>query len=99
MLTLAIEHRADSQRFQAVVEGEICVADYRLRDGVMAILHTQVAPRLTGRGIAGALVQAALDHAKAQGLKVNPVCSYAATYMRRRPETLALLPDPEQRQI
>ncbi len=90
MLNLAIEHLVGQQRFQVIVEGEACVADYRLRDGVMAIVHTEVAPRLNGRGIAGALVQAALDHAQAQGLKVNPVCSYAATYMRRHPETLAL---------
>ena len=97
MLNLAIEHLVGRQRFQAIVEGEACVADYRLRDDVMAIVHTEVAPRLNGRGIAGALVQAALDHAQARGLKVNPVCSYAAAYMRRHPETLALLPDREPR--
>ena len=89
MLNLAIEHLVGQQRFQVIVEGEACVADYRLRDGVMAIVHTEVAPRLNGRGIAGALVQAALDHAQAQGLKVNPLCSYAATYMRRHTDTLA----------
>lgn len=97
MLNLAIEHLAGRHRFQAVVDGETCVVDYQLRGGVMAIVHTEVAPRLNGRGIAGALVQAALDHAQAQELKVNPVCSYAATYMRRHPETLALLQGQEQR--
>jgi predicted GNAT family acetyltransferase len=89
MLNLAIEHLVGQQRFQVIVEGEACLADYRLRDGVMAIVHTEVAPRLNGRGIAGARVQAALDHAHAQGLEVNPVCSYAATYMHRHPEPLA----------
>ncbi|MES3015923.1 MAG: GNAT family N-acetyltransferase [Pseudomonadota bacterium] len=90
-MTLPIEHLPDRGRFQTVVEGRTCVADYRLADGVMAITHTEVAPPLEGRGIAGALVQAVLDHAQAHGLKVLPLCSYARAYMRRHPETAALL--------
>jgi len=90
-MDLQIEHLPEPGRFQAVVDGATCVADYRLRDGVMAITHTEVAPRLQGRGIAAALVQALLDHAQAHGLKVLPLCSYARAYMRRHPETAALL--------
>ena len=90
-MNLEIEHLADSGRFQTVVDGHPCVADYRLASGVMTITHTEVAPRLEGRGIAGALVQAALDHARAAGLKVRPLCSFARAYMRRHPETSALL--------
>lgn len=88
---LDIQHLPDRGRFQAVVEGYSCVCDYRLADGVMAITHTEVAPPLEGRGIAGQLVQAALDHARAHGLKVRPLCSYARVYMRRHPETESLL--------
>ena len=90
-MNLSIEHLPERGRFQAIVDGETCVADYRLADGVMAVTHTEVAPRLEGRGIAGALVQALLDHAQAKGLKVRPLCSYARAYMRRHPETAALL--------
>ena len=73
------------------MEGERCEADYRLHDGVLTITHTGVPPRLEGRGIAGALVQAVLDHASSQGLKVAPLCSYARAYMQRHPETRSLL--------
>ncbi|MBC8056758.1 MAG: N-acetyltransferase [Rhizobiales bacterium] len=90
-MTPSIEHLPALGRFQTVVEGETCVADYRLADGVMTVTHTEVAPQLEGRGIAGALVQALLDHAQANGLKVRPMCSYARTYMQRHPETAALL--------
>ena len=86
-----IEHLPDQGRFRCVVDGEVCVADYRLVHGVMVITHTEVAARVGGRGIAAALMRAALDHAQAQGLKVNPVCSYARVYMNRHPQTLALL--------
>ena len=90
-MNLAIEHQTARRRFVAVVDGESCVVDYRLEGGVMLITHTGVAPRLEGRGIAAALTRAALDHARAQGLKVNPLCSYASAYMQRHPETLGLL--------
>jgi predicted GNAT family acetyltransferase len=90
-MTLAIEHLAERNRFQTVVEGRTCVADYRVCDGVMVVTHTEVPPALEGRGIAAELVQALLDHARAQGLKVQPLCSYARAYMRRHPETADLL--------
>ena len=89
-MALTIQHDAQAARFQALVEGRICVADYRLHDGVMAITHTGVPPELEGRGIAGALVQAMLDHARTHGLKILPLCSYADAYMRRHPQTLSL---------
>lgn len=89
-MNLEIDHLPDRGRFQAVVDGETCVADYRLADGVIAITHTGVAPRLEGRGIAAALIQAVLDHARSHGLKVRPLCSYAEAYMRRHPESAAL---------
>ncbi len=90
-MNLQIEHRPEQGRFQAMVEGHACVADYRLADGVLTITHTEVAPPLSGRGIAGALTQAVLAHAGAQGLKVRPLCSYARSYMQRHPETQSLL--------
>jgi predicted GNAT family acetyltransferase len=89
-MTLQIEHLPDRGRFQTFVEGRACVADYRLADGVMTITHTAVPPELQGHGIAAALVRALLDHARANGLKVAPLCSYARAYMRRHPETAAL---------
>ena len=91
MNPLQIEHLPDRGRFQTRVEGQLCVADYRLADGVMAVTHTEVPPALQGRGIAGALVQALLDHAGANGLKVRPLCSYARAYVRCHPESAALL--------
>jgi predicted GNAT family acetyltransferase len=53
--------------------------------------HTYVPPSLEGRGIAGALVRAALEHARTAGWRVQPACSYVAAYMRRHPETADLL--------
>jgi predicted GNAT family acetyltransferase len=88
---LDIRHDAGGGRFQTVVDGETCVCDYSLDDGVMNMVHTGVPARLEGRGIASALVQAAFDHARAEGLKVRPLCSYVVTWTRRHPEVARLL--------
>ena len=90
-LNLQIEHLPEQGRFQVVVEGHVCVIDYRLTGGVMTITHTEVPPAVGGRGIAAALTQAALACATAQGLKVSPICSYARSYMQRHPQTQSLL--------
>ena len=90
-MTITIEHDPLQGRFQARVHGHLCVCDYRLRDGVMVITHTEVAPELEGQGLAGELVRAALAHAREHGLKIRPLCSYVQAYMRRHPETQDLL--------
>jgi predicted GNAT family acetyltransferase len=86
-----IVHNAAAQRFEVRIDGWLCRCDYRQVDGVMQLVHTEVAPALEGRGIAARLVQAALDHAQAQGLKVQPRCSYVRVYMQRHPNTQSLL--------
>ena len=90
-MSITIEHDAKAGRFFTQVHGHLCLCDYRLRDGVMAITHTEVAPELEGQGIAAELVRAALVHAREQGLKVRPLCSYVQAYMRRHPEVQSLL--------
>lgn len=89
--TPEVTHDTAGQRFVAVVDGLECECAYRLRDGVAALVHTEVPRALEGRGIAAALVRAALTWARAEGLKVRPSCSYVAVYMRRHPETQDLL--------
>ena len=88
---LDIVHDVAAARFEARVEGGIAECVYRLQGGVMNIVHTEVPPASEGRGIAAALVQAALAHARTQGLRVRPSCSYVRVYMRRHAETQDLL--------
>jgi predicted GNAT family acetyltransferase len=84
---LPVVHDPDRARFEAVVDGLRCEASYEMIGGVMWLVHTGVPRALRDRGIAAQLVQAALDHARVQGLKVHPACSYVRAYMRRHPET------------
>lgn len=88
---LTVTHLPEIGRFEAIVEGLRCEADYTLRDGIMHLIHTGVPRALEGRGIAAQLVHHALQWARTQGLRVNPVCSYVAVYIRRHPEWQDLL--------
>ncbi len=90
---LDIRHNSAASRFEVTVNGHLCVASYHLVDGVMRMHHTEVPAALEGRGIAGQLVRAALAYAAANALEVEPRCSYVRAYMKRHPETHALLPN------
>jgi predicted GNAT family acetyltransferase len=91
MSPLDIHHDATAGSFEAQVDGGTAECVYRLHGGLMNIVHTEVPPQSEGRGIAAALVQAALAHARAMGWRVRPSCSYVRSYMRRHPETQDLL--------
>ncbi|MET0257432.1 MAG: GNAT family N-acetyltransferase [Methylobacterium sp.] len=51
--------------------------------------HTFVPPSLRGRGLAEALVERAVAHARDTGRKVVPACSYVRALFERHPERYA----------
>jgi predicted GNAT family acetyltransferase len=53
-------------------------------------VHTEVPSALQRRGIASALAEAALAHAREHGYKVDPRCAFMRGYMQRHPETRPL---------
>jgi len=89
-----VVHNEAASRFELRVQGLWCIAQYHLIDGVMWLTHTETPPALRGRRLAEQVVRAALDHARAHGLKVRPACSYVRTYLRRHPEMKDLVAPP-----
>ena len=81
-----VVHDEAATRFELRVHGQTAFAQYHLIDGVMWLTHTETPPPLQGRGLAARVVRAALDHARAHGLRVRPACSYVRAYLRRHPE-------------
>jgi predicted GNAT family acetyltransferase len=60
--------------------------DYRLRGELIHLVHTEVLPAFNGQGHAATLARAALDDARARGLRVHPDCPYVAAYVAKHPE-------------
>ena len=80
-----------THRFEVTVDGHTAFAEYNLVHDALVLPHTVVPEALGGRGIGGALAEAALTYAREQGLKVKPFCSFMASYITRHPEWLDIV--------
>jgi predicted GNAT family acetyltransferase len=80
---LQIIHDSHAHRLTAQLEGYTGLLDYELDGKVMSITHTRVPRAIGGRGVAGELMQGAVELAAANGWSVKPVCSYAVAYMQK----------------
>lgn len=78
-------------RYEMVEQGLTSWADYR-RDGARLIIdHVEAPPALRGTGASGRLMAAVAADAQAKGLKIVPVCGYAAAWLRKSHEFRDLL--------
>lgn len=78
-------HRPEAQRFEIRVDAGLAYEAYSLRPGVIVCEHTEVPEALGGRGIGSALARQVLEHAAAQGLKVDPQCPFVRAWIDRHP--------------
>lgn len=88
---LEVQHNTEQNRFELTIEGHLNVAQYILAGERIVFTHTEVHPTLEGQGIAALLAHAGLEYAKANQLKVMPLCPYVAAYMKRHVEYQSLL--------
>ena len=80
-----------SHQYELPVEGQTVFARYRRNGDTVAILHVEAPVALRGSGAAGRLMQGIVDLARQKNEKLVPLCSYAAAWMKRHPETADLL--------
>lgn len=81
-----ITHNESEKRFETTVDGSLAVAAYELEPGKLVLTHTSVPRELSGRGIANLLAKKAMEHARANNLRVVPQCSFMAGFIERNPE-------------
>lgn len=88
--TLEITHNPAENRFEVFINGVLSKLDY-IEDGdTIVMTHVGVHPEHRGGGVAGRITQAALEYAKERSLRVIPMCSYVAAYIRRNPHYIEL---------
>ena len=83
---LSITHNTTDHRFEIRVDDLLAVSEYQLTGNVITFYHVEVPPEWEGQGIGGLLAKASLDYARANSLKVIPLCSFMSAYVRRHPE-------------
>lgn len=77
--------------FQEDDKGMMGQLDYTLKEnGVMAIDHTEVREDMQGEGLAGKLLDHTVNYAKENKLKVDPICSYAASKFKKNSDYQAV---------
>lgn len=78
-----------ASRFELAAEGKLAELVYRQHGNRLVLIHAGVPSELGGRGLGGALVAAALDRAKRDGLTVVPLCPFARVWLERHPDAAA----------
>lgn len=73
-------------RYEMDQDGLTAYADYRLEGGRLFVDYVFAPPALRGAGAAGRLMAALAADARDRGLKITPICGYAAAWLRRSPE-------------
>ena len=84
---MSVEHDRVSRRFTLAASSGTAVLAYApAGSDLLELYSTYVPPADRGRGIAARLVQAAVDYARNERLRIVPTCWYVAQWLRHHPE-------------
>lgn len=91
---IAVADDAAGERYEIRVDGEPAgFLQYRLRTGLIELVHTEIDEEFEGRGLGSRLISFALDDARDRGLAVLPFCPFVNDYIRRHRQYVALVPE------
>ena len=91
---IVVSDAPERKRFEVTVDGELAgFLIYRARDGLIALIHTEVEDGYEGRGLGGRLARFALDRAREQGVAVLPFCPFVNEWIKRHREYVDLVPE------
>jgi len=95
---LPVIHNEAAQRFELLVDGARALLTYRRFPDRILLVHTEVPQPFESHGIAARLSRFALDFARANRLRVVPLCAYVSSFIQKHPEYQDLVaPDDLQK--
>jgi predicted GNAT family acetyltransferase len=87
-------------RFEVYADGQLAGhASYRIRNGRMSMLRTWTHPEFQRRGLASAVVRAALEWARSRNLEVMPYCGFVSWYIAQNDQYLDLVPEGQRQRF
>ena len=99
MEPLTISDNQQNQQFQIFLDDERAWLEYRIKDGALYLMHTEVPESLGGKGIASALAAHAFNYARANHMKIKAYCPFVVTWLKKHPEQMDIvIPPPADRQ-
>ena len=94
-----ITNNEEAQQFEAQVDNLRALLTYRRFPGRIILNHTEVPEPLEGKGLAAKLARTALDFARANHLRVVPLCRYVSLFIRKHAEYHDLVSAEDLRKI
>jgi len=86
-MAVTVQDNPARRRFEILLDGEVGgFADYRMRDGAVVVVHSEVDPAHRGQGLGAILAARTLDTLRERGQKVVPACPFFAKYVAEHPE-------------
>lgn len=86
MSTIVTEN-TELRRFELpIADGAIAAAYYRLQDGRVALVHTEVPFEFSGQGIATRLAHGTFGILRRTGRKAIPTCPFMSGFLVKHPE-------------
>jgi uncharacterized protein len=86
-----IVNNNEKHSYELAVDGHVAAAHYKIDDGVIIFVHTEVPPELGGKGIGSKLITGALDQVRADRLKVIAECPFVKAFIEKKPAYQDLL--------
>jgi len=94
MTPLTILNNEQNMQFQLFLDDEMAYLEYRMHDGILVLMHTDVPDKLGGKGIASALAGHAFNYARAHNMKVKLYCPFVLTWVKKHPEQMDIVIPP-----
>jgi predicted GNAT family acetyltransferase len=88
---LQVKNNPAENRFEVQLGDSLGVIDYRKKDSVYVMEHTEVPKAFRGQGIAQHLAHEALEQVKAEHGNVVPQCPFVRAYIQLHPEYQSLV--------
>ncbi|GAB4519938.1 MAG: GNAT family N-acetyltransferase [Anaerolineae bacterium] len=83
---LDVRNNPDAGRFEVQLGDELAMVEYNIAGKNIIFTHTEVPPAYEGQGIANKMAEVALAYAREHGYKIQPLCPFINTYIRRHKE-------------
>jgi predicted GNAT family acetyltransferase len=82
-----VKENVQQHRFELpIVHGALAAAYYRVENGQVVLIHTEVPAQYSGQGIASRLAQGTFELLRRTGRKAIPKCPFMSGFVAKHPE-------------
>jgi uncharacterized protein len=83
----SIQDNQVEHRYEMPIKDDVyAAAYYRLQDGIVVLIHTEVPFEYSGNGIGSRLAEGVFDAIRQSGRRAVVRCEFMANYIARHPE-------------